>query len=163
MRRIAIGLALIGGLALIPAGRALADPDIGCGIGTQLWEGNRGVLPKVLGATTNGMLGQSFGISFGTIGCHQGGTVTADARLYPFAGGNMDRLAEDMARGQGETLATFAHLLGIAESDRPAFYSFTKAHFAELFAGDAVTEADMIAALTTLMAKDETLAVYVRS
>jgi hypothetical protein len=68
-------------LFVVPAGAAFADPDIGCGLGTQLWEGNKGLIPKVLGATTNGSFGnQTFGITFQTIGCHSTGTVTADAR-----------------------------------------------------------------------------------
>ncbi len=150
-------------LILAPAGGALAgDTDIGCGPGTQIWDGNSGLAPKVLGATTNGTFGlQTFGITFGTIGCNSGGTVTADARLRHFAAGNLDQLAEDMARGDGDALETFAHLMGIPEQDRPVFYGFAKQHFAEIFAGDEVTERDMIAALQGLLADEDTLAVYV--
>ena len=60
MNRIASGLAQLAllGLLLLPAGLALAgDTDIGCGPGTQIWDGNSGVAPKVLGATTNGSFG----------------------------------------------------------------------------------------------------------
>ena len=49
---------------------AMADNDIGCGAGTQIWQGQSGLLPKILGATTNGISGnQTFGITFGTLGC----------------------------------------------------------------------------------------------
>jgi len=165
MDRITRGLALASLLLFIPAGAALAgDPDIGCGPGTQIWVGNTGVMPKILGATTNGTFGfQTFGISSGTLGCHQGGTVTADARLREFAAANLDRLARDMARGEGETLNTFAHLLGITEADRPTFNAFAKAHFAEIFAGDSVTEGEVLTSLTALMSRDATLAAYVES
>ena len=72
--------------------------DIGCGLGTQLWAGNEGLVPKVLGATTNGTFGnQTFGITTGTLGCSQEGVITADARLRMFAGANLDNLARDMA------------------------------------------------------------------
>jgi hypothetical protein len=165
MDRITGGLALASFLLFIPAGAALAgDTDIGCGPGTQVWEGNTGVPPKVLGATTNGSFGlQTFGISFGTLGCNQGGTVTADARLRYFASANLDRLARDMAQGDGETLDTFAHLLGITEADRPTFNAFAKAHFAEIFAEDSATGEEVLASLTALMSHDATLAVYVGS
>jgi hypothetical protein len=164
MKRITRSLALVGLLLLVPTGAALADPDIGCGPGTQVWEGNTGVAPKVLGATTNGSFGfQTFGITFGTLGCNQGGTVTADARLRSFAAANLDRLARDMAQGGGETLDTFAHLMGVTEADRPAFNVFAKAHFAEIFSRDSVTEAEVMASLTELMSHDATLAVYVGS
>ena len=151
-------------LALAPAAVALADPDIGCGPGTQVWEGNTGVAPKVLGATTNGFVGaQTFGITFGTLGCNQGGTVTADARLRMFAGANLDRLARDMARGDGETLATFAYLLGVSDEDRNDFFVFTKVHFPEIFSGTNVTENEVLASLNDLMSRDPKLAVYTKS
>jgi hypothetical protein len=157
---------LVAVLCLAPAGAALAgDTDIGCGPGTQMWEGNHGVLPKVLGATTNGSFGfQTFGITFGTLGCHQGGTVhAADAQLRKFTEQNLDRLARDMAQGQGETLDTFADLMGVKAGDQAAFRAFAKAHFAQIFASENATEADVLASLDGLLAADSRLAVYARS
>lgn len=55
-------------MVMFPAAQALADQDIGCGLGTMIFEGKSGLAPKVLGATTNGISGnQSFGITFGTL------------------------------------------------------------------------------------------------
>jgi hypothetical protein len=157
-------LLLVVCIALLPAGVSLADPDIGCGPGTSVWQGSKGVVPKVLGSTTNMSFGfQTFGISFGTLGCHQGGTVTADARLRMFAGANLDRLAREMAVGEGEVLAAFAHLKGVADADRPAFYAFSKAHFAEIFSGDDVTEIEVLGSLDRLLASDSQLSVYAKS
>ena len=157
-------LLLVVSFMLVPSGAALADPDIGCGPGTSIWQGSKGVVPKVLGSTTNASFGfQTFGISFGTLGCHQGGTVTADARLRMFAGANLDRLAREMAAGEGEVLATFAHLKGIRPADQPAFYAFSKANFAEIFAGDDVTENDVLGSLDRLMSTDTQLSVYTKS
>jgi hypothetical protein len=156
-------IALATVLLALTAGQALADNDIGCGFGTQLMAGNEGVAPKVLGATTNGTLGnQTFGISSGTLGCKQNGTVTVDARLNMFAGANLDHLAQDMARGQGESLQALADLMQIPDSDKPAFFRFTKAHFGEIFSSDETTAGDMLTSLNGLMAKDATLAVYAK-
>src|SRR4249920_2973942 len=108
MRRSMLGSVLAVVMLVAASGAAFADPDIGCGLGTQIWTGSKGIAPKVLGATTNGTSGsQTFGISSGTIGCHQGGTVTADAKVQIFTGANLDRLARDMAQGGGETLDAF--------------------------------------------------------
>jgi len=102
-------------LVAATAGFAAADSDIGCGLGTQLWEGEKGLVPKVLGATTNGTFGnQTFGITTGTLGCSSEGVITADARLRMFAGANLDNLARDMAQ---------ARVTGLAFADR------LKAHF----------------------------------
>ncbi|HXK24561.1 MAG TPA: DUF3015 family protein [Myxococcota bacterium] len=152
--------ALVALLVLAPVA-AMADPDIGCGPGTQIWAGNSGVAPKVLGATTNGTFGlQTFGITFGTLGCHQGGKVVADARVREFAAANLDALAHDMAQGDGEVLSTFAGLIGVKDSDRAAFYAFTQRNFARIFATDDTTELQVLASLEKLMADEPQLAVY---
>jgi len=143
---------------------AAADDDIGCGLGTQLWEGEKGLVPKVLGATTNVTFGnQTFGITTGTLGCSQEGVITADARLRMFAGANLDNLARDMAQGHGETLDAFARLMNVQEADKAHFFRFTKTHFGELFADDDATAGEMIASLNQLLAQDPTLSQYVHS
>jgi len=149
-------------LVMATVAPAMADRDIGCGLGTQLWAGQEGLVFKVIGATTNGTFGnQTFGITSGTLGCHQGGVVTADARLQMFAGANMDNLARDMARGNGETLDAFAHLMKISQGDREHFFLFTQQHFADVFASDTTTAGEMLGNLKGLMARDRTLSVYV--
>jgi hypothetical protein len=149
-------------LLLAPAGAALADKDVGCGIGTQIWAGQSGLIPKVLAATTNGIFGnQTFGITTGTLGCSSDGVITAANRLPMFAGTNLDQLSAEMAAGQGEALAAMATLYGIAEADRPAFYRMTQQHYAAIFASDAVTAGEVLAAVERLMLADARLARYV--
>jgi len=160
MKAMRIVLAAV--LLMATVAPAMADKDIGCGLGTQLMAGQKGTLFKVLGATTNGTFGnQTFGITSGTLGCQQGGVVTADARLQMFAGANMDNLARDMARGDGETLDAFAHLMKISDTDRGHFFQFTQKHFADLFASDTTTAGEMLGNLKGLMARDQTLPAYV--
>lgn len=149
---------------LLPLTAQASDDNIGCGLGAQLWDGQSGMPAHVLGATTNGSFGnQTFGLTFGTIGCDSTGTVTAQARTRMFASANFDEIARDMAHGQGEALTTLAHLLGVEESDRDAFYAFTRSHFGELFGSDEVTAVELLDQLDALMARDGTLSVYARS
>jgi hypothetical protein len=151
-------------MVVATAGFVGADDDIGCGLGTQLWEGEQGLAPKVLGATTNGTFGnQTFGITTGSLGCSSEGVITADARLRMFAGANLDNLARDMAHGQGETLDAFATLMKVNDTDKPAFFRFTRAHFTDLFADDTATAGEMIDTLNQLLAQDPTLSSYARS
>ena len=155
-----IVLALV--LALAPAGMAVADNDIGCGVGTQVMKNQKGLLPHLMGSFTNGLTFQSISITFGVMGCNGRDTVTADAQLRKFAAGNFDRLARDMASGEGESLEAFAMLLGVQESDRADFYAFAQTHFSELFASDQTTAAEMVDTLDHLLAADERLAGYSR-
>lgn len=152
----AFGLILSSGVALA------GDTDVGCGWGTLVFKGQTGVAAKVLAATTNGILGnQTFGISSGTAGCNQGGMVKAELQVQMYAGANIDKLAGDMAAGQGESLDTLAHLIGITAADTPAFFRLTKTHFGELFPADQTTAGTMLTTLKGLMAADPQLAKYV--
>ena len=105
---------------------------------------------------------QTFGISFGTLGCHQGGTVTADARLRMFAGANLDRLAREMAVGEGEVLAAFAHLKGSPKPTGPPS-TRSRRRTSPRSSGDDVTEYQVIEALDRLLASDSQLSVYAKS
>lgn len=153
--------ALIAVLALAPFTNAFADGDVGCGIGTQIWAGKSGLVPKVLAATTNGSTGnQTFGITTGTLGCSSDGVITAANRLPMFASANLDQLALDMATGHGESLAAMASLYGVAEADRSAFNAALKANYGTIFARADVTAGDMLAAVNVTLKGDARLARY---
>lgn len=148
-------------VVMAPMGVSMADNDIGCGVGTILWEGQSGVPAKVLAATTNGTFGnQTFGITSGTLNCQQGGVITASARLPMYASANLDRIAADMAAGHGETLNNLAALYGIAESDRDAFNHTARANFAKIFTSEKTTAGEMLGNLEGVMADDAKLARY---
>lgn len=149
-------------LASAPFATVLADDDIGCGAGTIIWEGQSGLVPKVLGATTNGSFGnQTFGISTGTLGCSPDGVVTADARTNMFASANLDQIAAEIAAGEGETLDALAELYDIEASDREAFAGMAQANYARIFDGNDVTVADVLAGLEAAMAENQSLSRYV--
>ncbi len=124
---------------------AAADPDVGCGVGTNIWKGQSGLFPKLCASFTNGLLFQSVSITFGVMGCDGRGTVTVgDAQLRRFAATNLDGLARDVSRGDGERLDAFAQLLGVPAEERPAFFAFTQAHFVELFPSAATESNEMV-------------------
>lgn len=149
-------------MVLAPAGAALADKDVGCGVGTQIWAGQSGVIPKVLAATTNGTLGnQTFGITTGTLGCSSDGVITAANRLPMFAGSNLDQLSAEMAAGEGEALEALAALYGVEEADKAAFYQMTRQNYASIFSSASVTAGEVLAAVDGLMQADARLARYV--
>lgn len=117
-------LALVAVVAL-GSSAAFADKDAGCGIGSQVWAGQSGKVPKILAATTNGLFAnQLFGITFGTLGCSGTGTVTAQA--VTFTNENAESLARDMAVGQGESLNVLAELLHIQSQDKARFFAVSK-------------------------------------
>jgi len=153
-------------LLLTPAGVALADNDIGCGVGTQIMEGREGLGWKLVASFTNGLTFQSLSITFGLINCDGRDTITAsndEMRLRHYTSVSFDQVAVAMAEGRGESLDVLAGLLGVGIGDRPHFEAFTQQHFAELYSHDAVTVGEMLESLNRLMAEDARLAVYARS
>ena len=82
---------------------ATTKSNCGCGVGTMIFEKNDGLVFQVLAATTNGCFGnQTFGITSGTLECEKPATFAKRERLNKFVASNMDNLARDIAKGQGE-------------------------------------------------------------
>lgn len=153
---------LIAAAALISASSfAMANNGpAGCGLGTAV------VFPDanewhehVLAATTNGTSGnQTFGMTSGTLGCEaaNGPLKAAEA----FMNDNMDQLAADAARGQGETLDALAQVMGVEAADTAAFRATVQSNFDSMFTAEA-TAGDAFRSLTEAMAQDEALQKYV--
>ncbi|MES2917726.1 MAG: DUF3015 family protein [Pseudomonadota bacterium] len=140
---------------------AVADQDIGCGLGSMIMAGQSGPVFKVLGATTNGTSGnQTFGITTGTLGCQTNGAITSRARLSMFTGSNIDSLARDMSVGRGETLNVLADLMGVPEADKGHFFQATKTNFGKIFAPQNESAGQILAALEQVMSQDTLLAGY---
>lgn len=152
----------VAALAMLPFSNVvLADSDIGCGVGTMIFDGKQGKVFKVLGATTNGTSGnQTFGITFGTLGCDGTGTINSAQKLTLFIDGNLDNLARDIARGEGETLATLSEVWGIQAADQAAFNQLAKQNFAQVFQSENVTSQEVFANLNALVSQDKALAAY---
>jgi len=139
---------------------AMADPDVGCGVGSQVWEGQSGKVPKILAATTNGIFtNQLLGITFGTLGCNGNGKVTAQA--VTFTNENSEALARDMAVGQGESLNVLASLLNVKDADKSRFFAVTKANFSHIYSAENQNSQQVLASLQEVMAKDTILKAYI--
>jgi len=156
MRIIVLVLAISIAL-MLGSGVATADDDIGCGVGTMIWDGQKGLAPKIMGSLTNFITFQSISITFGLLNCNGQNTVTADARqkrLNHFASVYFDRLAEEMAIGGGEHLDALAALLDVPVEERQAFAILTQQNFDKLYSHEYVTVGEMLTSLTRLMADD---------
>lgn len=140
---------------------AFADQDAGCGLGSALWAGQSGLLPKVLASFTNGWVFQSVSIAVGTFGCSHDGVVSSRVRVTMFTGSNADQLAKDMSVGSGETLNVLADLLGVGQRDKPVFFQATREHFGTIFAPSNQTAGQVLDAIQQVMLQDPRLAGYV--
>ncbi len=144
-------------VTLAGASAMAAQNNVGsCGWGSKVFEGQSGVAPQVLAATTNGTSGnQTFGITFGTSGCTQDGVVTSTYKTAMYIDGNRVALARDAAAGQGESLNVLADVMGVKAADRAAFAATIKANFATVFANEQIA-----ANLKSVLAANTQLAGY---
>jgi len=137
-----------------------------CGVGQKIWAGNDSTSARVMAFTTDVFTWKGISTTFEIFGCGPEDNIFRKAdsgKIRHYASNNFDRLAEDMARGDGEHLAAFASLLGLADSDYDEFAAFSQENFERLFPHDDVTVGEFLAALGHEMAQHETLSRYVEA
>lgn len=146
---------------LFPMTAMAVDNIGGCGWGSKVFAGQRGLVPNTLAATSNGSYGtNTFGMTSGTSGCSSDGVVNSNWKTAMFIDGNKSKLAIDMSKGSGESLDSLAQLIGIADADKVAFYRVTKENFAKIFVGEQASSEQIALGLKQVLAADSTLAQY---
>jgi Protein of unknown function (DUF3015) len=164
MRTLGISAALVLALgahsAAAQSGEAASSS--GCGVGTILFEGQKGPAPQILAATTNGSLGnQTFGITTGTLGCEKDGVVRSPTKVRMLMISSLDNLATDVARGDGETLESLAALMDVAPQDKARFFASLQGDFGRIFPSEDVTVDEVIVSINAVLAEDAVLQRYV--
>ena len=143
---------------------AMADtPDTGpgCGVGPIVFDGQSGVVPNVLAATTNGTAGnQTFGMTTGTFGCDTTQPIGGSSAVATYLDDNLDNVAQDMARGEGEALASLARVIGIQAEEQQAFFTTVQNEFDNIFASSDVTRQEVMANLHQVLAAHAELNKY---
>ena len=123
-------------------------PMAGCGLGYLLLshEENSKVM-QVVGSLTNDFGMQTFAISSGTSGCTEDGAVKLVKAAEVYAEVNFDSLRYDMAAGHGEFVNSFASLLNVSETNKPALLHLFQDQYQVLFPSAQTTSAEMLSAL----------------
>jgi hypothetical protein len=96
--------------AMVSGAQAASYQAQGCGLGSTIWTDGSNLVHQVLGATTNGTSGnQTFGMTSGTSNCELDGAGHASV---VFIEANRVALSNDIARGNGDTLASLVRMYG---------------------------------------------------
>ena len=158
-KRVVFILIACSSLALQAGGvGAAGNPDNGpgCGLGKLAWMdygSQKQIAPQVMMATTNGTFGsQTFGISSGTSGCTNDGVIMKNKHIN-MASHAFNSLAEEMAQGRGEHLASLATLLGVPEEAQPEFFALIQEKYIILVGSDDTTAVTMLQAIQSAMAE----------
>ena len=151
-------------LSAVPAFAFAQNTNIGgCGWGTKLFDGQSGVLPQSLAVTTNNWFPNTFSITFGTSGCTQDGAVRSTWKTAMFIDGNKERLARDMSIGNGETLDSLAHLIGVRDEHRATFNRVVQENLSRIFPSDNAATGQIVVALKQVLGSQSELAQYAAS
>ena len=130
---------------LVSAAHAVPKSNVGCGLGYMAFKGEDGLMSQTAAATTNGTFGnQTFGITSGTSECDRYKTFASNEKVNRFVAENMDNLAKDIAKGNGEYLSTLAVLLEVPEAQRGEFNSKLQGHFTEIYTSEQVSSTDVL-------------------
>jgi hypothetical protein len=150
-------------LALPISAAQAANDGAGCGLGKVVLGGKSGVGTNIGAGILNMTSGnQTFGMTSGTLGCDTSTTVQNESKERDvFVASNIDNLSVDAAQGQGNYLASLAHIMAIEEQDKNSFYSLTQNRYEDLFVNSEKPE-EVLAALDMAMASDNQLSKYIR-
>lgn len=129
-----------------------SQSNTGCGLGSIIFKGQEALLFQVLAVTTNGTSGnQTFGITSGTLNCAQPAKIVSIERLNIYVADNMDNLANDIARGQGEYLNTLAVLMDVPEGSRVEFYTRLQQNFSSIYTSPEIKSGEVLRNIEALM------------
>ena len=152
-------LVLVALAVLLAAPSAFAGNSAGCGLGHLLWQGQTGMVPNVLGATTNGSFGsQTFGVTTGTSGCNANDSVYNQQQQEQFVAVNYEKLSQEMAQGQGQYVSALAELMGCNAAAHTEFAQLSQSKYETLFSAPDMDAQAMLGSLKGELAKDAVLA-----
>lgn len=134
-------------LASLSIGSAFADQkNYGAGLGALVFEGQEGFVSQTLAVTFNQYaMNQFFAITTGTSGATRPTSIVDnDKVLKYFVAENMDRLATDIARGQGESLDTLVELSEVSAEKKSGYVASLQSNFGKIYSDENIKSADVL-------------------
>ena len=153
MKRLMVAIVLVS-ILVMPASLCFAvnQKNTGCGLGTIVFQGQDSLLFELFAMTTNGTCGnQTFGMTSGTLNCEKPNRIVSIERINTYVADNMDNLANDIARGDGEYLNTLAVLMEVPENSRSGFYSKLQNNFSRIYPSTDISNVDVVKTIEALM------------
>jgi hypothetical protein len=112
----------------------------GCGLGSLIFEGDQTWWKQVLAGTTNATGMQSLAITLGTSNCDSPAPLKV-GQAEAFVEANKVALANDIARGNGETIVGLSKVYGCDNSGE--FGMALKSNYASIFTTAASTSSEI--------------------
>lgn len=117
-----------------------ADTSSGCGMGYEVAP-KQSLVSSSTRALVNGTFSNSIAMTLGTSGCAKHSIVKNDAKGIHFAEANMNQLALEMSRGNGEFVAGFASVYGCNNAE--AFGSMVQANYETVLPSESTSGVEL--------------------
>lgn len=122
--------------------------NVGCGFGTEILKGKKGKVMEVIAVTTNGTSGSiTFAITTGTSGYREGSVIGVNI-VDVYISENMDNLASDIAKGDGEYLDTLAHLMKV--ENKQEFKNKLHQNFNKIYNSKDIQSKEVVANINSI-------------
>ncbi|MES2529050.1 MAG: DUF3015 family protein [Bdellovibrionota bacterium] len=142
-------LFVVAALVMTSSAFAAKYGSAGCGLGSMIFEGDQTWWKQVLAATTNGTGVQTIGITLGTSNCDSPAPLkVGQAEAYVEA--NKVALANDIARGNGETIVGLSKVYGCANTTD--FGRALKSNYTMIFPTTAANSKEITHSINTVAA-----------
>ncbi len=142
-------LFVVAALVMTSSAFAAKYGSAGCGLGSMIFEGDQTWWKQVLAATTNGTGVQTIGISLGTSNCDSPAPLKiGQAEAYVEA--NKVALANDIARGNGETIVGLSKVYGCANTTD--FGRALKSNYTMIFPNTTANSKEITHSINTVAA-----------
>lgn len=125
----------------------------GCGLGSMAMDKNSN---QIFAATTNGTGGQVFAITSGTSNCVETTTSAKADRMDKYIVVNKIALADDIARGEGETIHGLAQIMNCQHAD--LLGSTLQSKFSTIFTSHDLAANEVTDNIITVVGQDASLA-----
>ncbi|HXH30360.1 MAG TPA: DUF3015 family protein [Bacteriovoracaceae bacterium] len=112
----------------------------GCGLGSMIFEGDQTWWKQVFAATSNGIGMQTIAISLGTSNCDSPAPLKI-GQTEAYVEANKVALANDIARGNGETIVGLSKVYGCSNYDE--FGRALKSNYSSIFSDDAASSKEI--------------------
>jgi len=121
----------------------------GCGLGSMIFEGDQTWWKQVLAATTNSVGMQTIAISLGTSNCDSPAPLKV-GQVEAFVEANKVALANDIARGNGETVVGLSNVYGC--SNVMEFGRALKSNYKNIFSNTEASSKEITNSINTVAA-----------
>ena len=146
---------IIGLMALVATTSAFAaDSSSGCGMGYEVAP-KQSLVSSSTRTIVNATFSNTVAMTLGTSGCAKHSIVQNDAKGIHFAEANMNVLAMEMARGNGEFVSTFASVYGCSNSE--AFGAMVQSNYESVLPSTNTTGVELYNNVKTQIRNNATL------